>query len=244
MQEDLIILLEWLNANGIDELFNDNIKDVGLMEALAEQQKNIKAPLQKNTIRDYADRLNSIENLIDFVKNNEVYNNFRKVSSNSVVFDGDLNADILIINDIPDDADDINGKIFSEEDGVLLKNIMKSINVDKYFLLNSFFWRLPGNRSPIKDELDMCKPIIEKIVFLLKPKLIILTGNYSAYTFLGNGKTILSVRGKLLEYTNCYLQNSIPLTGIYSPTFVIKNNTKKQDLWHGLSAVRNILNKL
>ena len=150
----------------------------------------------------------------------------------------------MIINDIPDDADDTNGKIFSEEDGVLLRNIMKSINIDKYFLLNSFFWRLPGNRSPIKDELDMCKPIIEKIVFLLKPKLIILTGNYSAYTFLGSGKTILSVRGKLLEYTNCYLQNPIPITGIYSPTFVVKNNTKKQDLWNGLSVVRNLMKKM
>ena len=82
MQEDLIILLEWLNANGIDELFNDDVKDISLMEALAEQQKNIKSPSQKYGVRDYADRLNTLESLIDFVKINEIYNNFRKVSSN------------------------------------------------------------------------------------------------------------------------------------------------------------------
>ena len=248
MQEDLIILLEWLSANGIDEIFDNKIEEdkpsKNLMEALAEQQKNINTTSNNPSIRDYVDHIGTIDDLCSFIKNNNTYNNFRKVSSNSVIFGGDSSADIIIVNDIPNDADDIHGEIFSENDGILLKNMMKSIDINKYFLLNSFFWRLPGNRSPIKNELDLCKPIIEKIIFLIKPKLIILTGNYSAYTFLGEGKNILSVRGKLLEYSNCYIKNPIPLTGIYNPNFVIKNGTKKQDLWHNLLNIKNILNNL
>ena len=245
MQDDLIILLEWFNANGIEELFNNEIStSESVIQALAKQQNYIKYTngiVDTPLVQDYADHLNNLDSVVDFVKNSDIYNKFRKTASNSVIFDGDLDSDIIIVNDIPNDADDINGKIFSEEDGILLKNMMQSININKYFLLNSFFWRLPGNRNPIKDELDMCKPLVEKIIFLMKPKLIILTGNYSTYSLLGNGTTLLNIRGKILNYTNQYLLDATNVTGLYSPSFIVKNTTKKQDIWNNLLTIKSFL---
>ena len=244
MQEDLVILLEWLNANGIDELFNDELEEKpndNMMQALAKQQISLKAGSCPPQIRDYVDRLNNIETLVNFVNTSEVYNNFRKTASNSVVLDGDLNANVMIINDIPNDADDISGKIFSDDSGILLKNMMKSINIDKYLLLNTFFWRLPGNRNPIRDELEVCRPVVEKIISIIKPNLIILTGNYATSLLLENNKTLLNIRGKFFDYSNCYIQKPITLTGIYSPNFIIKNHTKKQDVWKILLTIKNIL---
>lgn len=245
MQEDLIILLEWLNANGIDEFFDDKIEEKqDIIKALANQQTDlIVSSFNKlNDVKNQVDNLNDINSLLDFIKNANFYNNFRKLANNSIVIDGDINSKILIINDIPNDQDDITGKIFSGNDGVLLKNAFASIGVDSYCLLNTFFWRLPGNRAPIKEELEICKPVVEKIISLLKPKIMILTGNYSSSTLIENNKTLLQIRGKNIDYTNCYMIDSIIATGIYNPNFILKNTSKKQDLWKILLNMKKMIN--
>ena len=263
MQEDVVILLEWLNANGISELFNDEICNnssnendnkikknttTSMIEALAEQQKEIKSYNQilgkTSEIKNIIDQINTITKIIEFVNNSEFYNNFRTTASNTIVFNGNQNSDIMIINDLPNDLDDIDGNIFSGDSGILLNNMMKSINIEKsnYCLLNCFFWRLPGNRSPIKEELEICKPLVEKIISIIKPKLIIFTGNYSISTIFENNKTLVSTRGKFFDYTNCYLQNNIKITATYSPIFLMKNKIKKRDAWQDLLKIKDFLN--
>ena len=115
MQEDLVVLLEWLNANGISDIFNEEItKNTNEFEeqttaktlnnfvkALAEQQKEVRNlnPIfgQINEIKKYADQLNDIVSIVDFINNSNIYNNFRKSASNTIILDGNTNANILII---------------------------------------------------------------------------------------------------------------------------------------------------
>ena len=262
MQEDLVVLLEWLKANGISDIFNEEItKNTNEFEeqttaktlnnfvkALAEQQKEIRNlnPIfgQINEIKKYADQLNDIVSIVDFINNSNIYNNFRKSASNTIILDGNTNANILIINDLPTDIDDEIGNIFSGESGILLDNMMKSINLNKndYCVLNSFFWRLAGGRNPIKEELESCRPLIEKIISIIKPKLIIFTGNYSISTLFENNRNLISIRGKFLDYTNCYLHDNIKISATYGPNFLIKNKIKKKDAWQDLLAIKDFLN--
>lgn len=243
MQEDLVILLEWLNANGIDDLFSNEIetkKDI--MEALAEKQDELATSSfnKFNEIKNQIDNINSLDSLLDFVKTSSFYDKFRKLSNNSLVVDGNLTSKILIINDIPNDQDDISGKIFSGNDGVLLRNMFASVNIDNYCLMNTFFWRLPGNRNPIKEELEICKPVVEKAISLIEPKLIILTGNYSTSILIENNKTLSHIKNKIVDYTNCYITKNIKVTGIYNPNFIIKNVSKKKEIWETLLKIRTI----
>lgn len=256
MQEDLKILLEWFIANGITELFNVNIENTNYygnnekrdlnscVKALAKQQDEIKnLNIINNTkSRDLADKLNNIEDIVFNILNIDLYNNFRKTANNTLIIGGNRKSEILIINDLPDSEDDINGDIFSGESGILLKNMMKSINLEEYCLLNTFFWRLPGNRNPIKEELNNCKPFVEKIISILKPKLIIFMGNYAVSTLFEENKNLLNIRGKFFDYTNCYLQDNIKITGVYGPNFLIKNRNKKRDAWNDLLKIKEFLN--
>ena len=89
MQEDLVILLEWLNANGIDDLFSNEIetkKDI--MEALAEKQDELATSSfnKFNEIKNQIDNINSLDSLLDFVKTSSFYDKFRKLSNNSLDF--------------------------------------------------------------------------------------------------------------------------------------------------------------
>jgi DNA polymerase len=256
MQENLAILLEWFAANGIAELFNNTVEPTrenggglgGIIRAFAEQQNEVKefSIISGVEPREVADRINNVGGLVENVLALELYSNFRKMANNTVIMDGNVDAKILIINDLPNDEDDANGRIFSGESGILLENMMRAIDIERrdFCLLNMFFWRLPGNRNPIREELDSCEPFVEKIISLIKPKLIILTGNYSTSALFEKNKTVLNIRGKFFEYTNCYLQEKIRITGLYSPVFLIKNKEKKREAWADLQEIKKVLDSL
>lgn len=266
MQEEVKILLEWFLANGITELFSDTARDSirdnnyesdnkintidksntsSVVKEFIKRQDEIKEMniVNNNQVRDLADKINKIDDILDTIKNTEIYRNFRKTATSTIIIDGNLESDILIINDLPNDEDDISGNIFSGESGELLRKMMNAIELseEKYCILNSFFWRLPGNRNPIKEEMNLCKPFVEKIISLIKPKLIIFMGSYAISTIFEENKTILSLHGKFFDYTNCYLQNNIKITGVYGPHFLWKNPSKKRDAWNDLKKVKEFL---
>jgi uracil-DNA glycosylase family 4 len=260
MQEDLVILLEWFIANGITELFNDNlvaidenivreVRNTGnYIKDLARQQNEIRelGIISNTKPREVADKINNLDELLKNIINTDLYSNFKKTANNTIVIDGNREAKILIINDLPNENDDIDGKIFSGEVGILFNKMMKAIDLspDDYCLLNTFFWRLPGNRSPIKEELNNCKPSVEKIISILEPSIIILTGNYSVSTLFEENKTLINVRGKFFDYTNCYLQNTIKITGMYGPAFLMKNQAKKKEAWDDLLKIKEFISSI
>ncbi|MDR3078658.1 MAG: uracil-DNA glycosylase [Rickettsiales bacterium] len=259
MRDDVAILLEWFVANGIGELFNDSPCQDALEEsgrqsggnlgsvilALAKQQQSIKdlSGYSVRGIREVVDRAGSLEELVALANQLEAYGDLRKMASSTVLLGGKRDSEIMLINDLPNDEDDLNGSIFSGQTGELAGKMFSSIDLDleNLCLANSFFWRLPGNRAPIREELDICKPILERIVGFVKPRLIIFCGNYGLSTLLGQNRTITALRGKFLSYSNCYMQSSVTVTGTYGPSFLLRNGGKKKDAWADLLKIRVFL---
>ena len=44
------------------------------------------------------------------------------------------------------------------------------------YITNTVFWRPPANRQPTLEEINICRPFVEKHIALIKPKLIVLVG--------------------------------------------------------------------
>ena len=266
MKDDLNILLEWFYANGIEEFFNNspniaNIKneefegiinlnankniDV-VIEHLAKKQSSQSKLLpfeMINKIKEIADNCNSIEEIKKIVDELEAYEGYRGLA-NSTLFYSKKSADILIINDLPSEEDDKNSSFFSGEVGDLFGKILKSvaINLEDCCCLNTFFWRLSGSRSPMEKELNLCKPFVERFISLLKPKLIIFTGNYSINILTNLEGGILKNRGKEFKYTNEYLLESIQSFSLYSPYFILDDYEKRRKIvWEDLKILKNIL---
>ena len=57
------------------------------------------------------------------------------------------------------------------------------------------FWKPPANRNPEAEELDLCRPFVDRMIALGKPKLIIATGAVSAKALLGESDGIMKLRG-------------------------------------------------
>jgi DNA polymerase len=263
MREDIVVLLEWLNANGIQEIFDDSLaeenylsdiirptqdKSLGkVFSSLAKQQNVLKQnSLFSNNfdrIRLLADGGSTVQELVEIAKKAEYYSEKRKLANNTIVFKGNEGAKILVVNDLPNESDDLNNDIFYGESWELLKKMFGAIGVSEedFSVVNSFFWRLAGGRSPIREELQTCRPLVEKIISLTQPKIIIFMGNYSLSILSGENQTIMRTRGKFFDYTNVYLRGNILATSLYAPDFLLKNQNKKRDAWEDLQVIGKYL---
>ena len=264
MIEDVAVLLEWLNANGITEFFNevpflesnDDIIETNkkknfdeTIKQLVTKQSNIDVThiykldyVQKS--KNVCDNLNSIESILKTIQNFDGFTNIKNTATSTIFYQGNLKSDILIINDFPNEKDDISGKVFSDDVEELMTKMLKAIdiNYNDCCFVNSFFWRLAGNRIPIKEEFELCKPFVEKFISFLEPKLVIFTGNYSLSNLTNYLNTVVKTHGKFFDYTNEYMYKNISATSIFGPNFLIKNQSKKRETWNDLLMIKEFLN--
>lgn len=263
MQEDLVILLEWLNANGINDIFNSAIDDNEEIKSniisitqdkslntvfnqLSIQQQNLREnnifSNDINTVRELSNSLNNLDDILKNIQTIKEFENKRRLANNTIVLQGKPKNKILVVNDLPTEEDDENDKIFSGEAGELLKKMFNAIHIseDEYTLMNIFFWRLAGGRMPIKEELNLCKPFVEKIISLVEPEIIICMGNYAVSSLINENETVIKARGHFYDYTNMYLQKHIKTTAIYSPNFLLKNTSKKREAWNDLQEIEKL----
>lgn len=164
----------------------------------------------------------------------------KKTALKTVFADGNKDADLMLIGEAPGANEDAQGIPFCGQSGKLLDNIMLSIGISREnsYITNTVFWRPPGNRRPTPEELEICRPFVEKHIAFIKPKLIILVGSTAVEALLTNAenKTLSSfnmsaARSKHYMYKNRYLQQDIYTAVIFHPSYLLRQPTKKKDMW-------------
>jgi hypothetical protein len=69
--------------------------------------------------------------------------------------------------------------------------------------------RPPGNRDPLPDEIDACRPYLDAQLEHIDPAVVITLGNFATRTLLGTSEGITKLRGKAYPFRN----------GLLVPTF-------------------------
>ena len=89
-------------------------------------------------------------------------NIYSKQSHQLVFSDGNSKSKIMLIGDSPSISDEINGKPFSEDTGLLLDKMLGAINLDrnKVYLTNIVNFRLPDNRKLSENDIVNFQPLI------------------------------------------------------------------------------------
>ncbi len=168
----------------------------------------------------------------------------KKTATNTVFADGNANSDIMLIGEAPGASEDKYGIPFCGESGQLLDNIFKSIGFSRennLYISNTIFWRPPGNRVPTNEEIEICRPFLEKHIYLAAPKLLILVGSTSAMSLLGKKLKITQARQQIFHYNNQYLKNSIPTTAIFHPAYLLRQPHKKKSTWEDMLKIKEFL---
>ena len=191
--------------------------------------------------RSLADGCSTLEELKLAVKN---FNNcdLKKTAINTVFADGCSDAKIMLIGEAPGAAEDANGIPFCGESGKLLDNIFSAISLSReknLYITNSVFWRPPANRRPTKEEIEICRPFLEKHISIIKPDLIILVGSTAIASLIDPNGKIAEMRGKIFSYQNMYLDNPINISAIFHPAYLLRQPSKKKELWYDLLRIFN-----
>jgi DNA polymerase len=120
-----------------------------------------------------------------------------------VVFgSGHADADLMFVGEAPGAEEDRQGLPFVGRAGGFLTELLEGIGLKRedVFIANVLKCRPPGNRDPQPEEIDSCRPYLEKQVELIQPRIIGTLGNFATKLLSGNSTGITKVRGTAQEH--------------------------------------------
>ncbi|OGM28378.1 hypothetical protein A2962_02745 [Candidatus Woesebacteria bacterium RIFCSPLOWO2_01_FULL_39_61] len=166
----------------------------------------------------------------------------RKGAHNLVFGDGDPEAEIIFIGEGPGYWEDQKGTPFVGNAGALLNQLLASVNLNRenVFITNVVHYRPPENRDPEPSELDAFRPYLDRIIEIIKPKIIVTLGRFSMAKFLP-GVTISRVHGK--EKQLKWEDNEIWVIPMYHPAAGLRSTDIKRQLFEDFKRIPEIQEK-
>ncbi|MBO7052871.1 MAG: uracil-DNA glycosylase [Alphaproteobacteria bacterium] len=193
------------------------------------------APVVLDSVTKMLESCNDIDSLMNVIKN--VNHPLRSGATNTVLPNIAKNPNgLIIITDMPNTDDDLSGRIFSGNTGDLLDKMLSAIQMSRenVSLIPLVFWKTPGGRTPLSEELKLTRPILDKMIDLLKPQIVITFGTLAA-TEIGQ-TNLTSNHGTEIKTDKGY--TIIPL---FHPNYLILKPSAKKDVWAVLQNVQKML---
>ncbi|MDR3289692.1 MAG: uracil-DNA glycosylase [Rickettsiales bacterium] len=256
---DKNILMKWYLDNGIYDIIEqvpfchfekkDVLEPINIKiieeKGTKNENKIVEKPINdvnKKIIyaRKLADDCNTLNELREKIENfNQL--DIEKLAKNVVFADGNVESKVMLIGEAPGADEDERGIPFCGESGKLLMEMFKSIGYErsKLYIANTLFWRPPGNRTPTKEEIAICRPFIEKHIALKQPKIIICVGATAFSNIIDSNLSITSARKQVFEYKNQYITRPIKTIAIFHPSYLLRVSVKKKDAWQDMLFIKN-----
>jgi uracil-DNA glycosylase len=111
---------------------------------------------------------------------------------------GNPRADVMFIGEGPGYHEDKQGEPFVGAAGQLLTKLLGEIGLARQdvYIANTVKCRPPGNRDPLPDELESCRPYLEGQIESIQPRVIVTLGNFATRVVLDRPVSISRVRGQ------------------------------------------------
>ena len=225
-----IVLLNWYADENIDFVLKKNQKIYTQEERAGLDYDKIH---KKNDLYD----IKTVQGLIEYIDECDI-SDLKIYSKNTHIHQGSLNPEILIVNDFPNsEEEDWSNNILDEDCKELLVKMLRAINVElkENTIINTFFWRTPGDRRPTSNEIDKCRPFFYKIIELLKPKYIISLGDLALSVLMESEVNFIDSRGKTFNNKKM----NFPIFPLFHPRVLIKQPSLKRLAWEDLKIIAN-----
>jgi DNA polymerase len=146
----------------------------------------------------------------------------------------------MIIGEAPGQHEDLQGKPFVGNAGLLLTEMLRAIGLsrEQVFITNILKCRPPGNRDPKPDEVESCNDYLQRQLKLIQPKIILAVGRIAAQTLLKTDEPLSKLRGKKHAF------NDTPLVVVYHPAYLLRSLSEKRKAWQDLLLARRIYNDI
>lgn len=185
---------------------------------------------------EFAESLDELNEMISGCKKCELW----KTRTNFVFGVGNPKAEIVVIGEAPGADEDAQGEPFVGRAGKLLNKILEATGFKRedVFICNIIKSRPPGNRNPLPNEVEACKPYLDKQLKLINPKLILLLGRVAAESLLKTREPLNKLRGKIHDYKGW----KVMIT--FHPAALLRNPHWKRPTWEDMLQLKAMYNQM
>jgi uracil-DNA glycosylase len=137
---------------------------------------------------------------------------------NAVPGEGPEGATVVFIGEGPGANEDEQGRPFVGSAGHNLDSLLSRAGLARkdVFITNVVKCRPPGNRRPLRNELDACHPYLRRQLEIIRPKLVVLLGDAALKEFFPDG-TLAVLHGRATK------RGELTFVPMYHPASVIYN---------------------
>ncbi len=151
---------------------------------------------------------------------------------------GKIDSDVVIVGESPGLPDADSEKPFMGPVGDLLVKILSAIGLkrEEVYLTNVVKYISAGDELT-SEILKFFTPFLVREILAINPKVIISLGNTPTKALLNTKKAISQIRGEFYDY------NGIKLMPTFNPAYLLRDPTKKREVWEDMKKVRDFLNE-
>jgi DNA polymerase len=146
---------------------------------------------------------------------------------------GNPSARLMFVGEAPGADEDKQGEPFVGRAGQLLTRMIVAMGLarEDVFIANVLKCRPPENRTPLPAEVEKCEPYLIRQIEMIRPEVICSLGAVASSTLLKTETTISKLRGNFHSY------HDTPLMPTFHPSYLLRNDSAKKDVWSDLQMV-------
>ena len=150
-----------------------------------------------------------------------------------VLGEGNRKASVMLVGEGPGADEDAQGRPFVGKAGQLLDKMFSAIDMrrEDLYITNVVKCRPPGNRTPLDEEAKACLPVLRMQYHLIAPKIVVCLGATATRHVYDPEARITRVRGQWLE------KNGTLFLPTYHPAALLRDESKKKDVWEDLKSI-------
>ncbi len=149
---------------------------------------------------------------------------------------GKIDAKVVIVGESPGLPDADSEKPFMGPVGQLLEKILGAIRLkrEECYLTNVVKFISQGDEIT-PEILKFFTPFLHREMAAIKPKVIVSLGNTPTKALLNTKKSITQMRGEFYDY------NGMKLIPTFNPAYILRDPSKKREVWEDMKMVRDFL---
>ena len=189
---------------------------------------------------DASERLIYLKDKIKSIQDCEL----KKFAKNIVFSDGNPKSQIMIVGEGPGEKEDLLGKPFVGEAGMLLNKMLNAIKIkrENIYITNVVNYRPPNNRKPVFSEIKRYSVFLREHISIINPKILILMGSTAMEALLGQKLKISKERGKWKEII--INQKTFLTILTFHPAYLLRQPDQKKFSWEDLKNLRKKIDEL
>ena len=168
----------------------------------------------------------------------------KKFAKNIVFNDGNPKSQIMLVGEGPGEKEDIQGKPFVGEAGILLNKMLNAIKIKRedVYITNVVNYRPPNNRKPEISEINRYSVFLREHISIINPKILILMGSTAMEAIFGQKLKISKERGKWKE--TIINQKTYLSILTFHPAYLLRQPDQKKFSWEDLKNIRKKIDEL